>query len=232
MDNSTARRRSWLAFLRDTTFRSLRHREYALYFIGQGISFTGSWIQTTALQWSVFSTTRDPIWPPLLMIAAVAPTMLLGAVGGALADRFPKRPLIMICQVLFLVNTAALAALVWAGHAHPTVALALAAMNGLVSAVDVPARLAYVPDLIPRDDLVNAIGLNSLLFNLGRAGGPALAGLVFLFAATLPGGEVSSEVTRIGATICFTLNALSYAAEWRRTGTPAPRAPARQPDPG
>lgn len=212
MDNSTARRRSWLAFLRDTTFRSLRHREYALYFIGQGISFTGSWIQTTALQWSVFSTTRDPIWPPLLMIAAVAPTMLLGAVGGALADRFPKRPLIMICQVLFLVNTAALAALVWAGHAHPTVALALAAMNGLVSAVDVPARLAYVPDLIPRDDLVNAIGLNSLLFNLGRAGGPALAGLVFLFAATLPGGEVSSEVTRIGATICFTLNALSYAA--------------------
>lgn len=204
--------RGLFATLAATTFRSLRHRDYFLYFLGQGVSFTGSWIQTTALQWSVFSTTRDPIWPPLLMIAAVAPTMLLGAVGGALADRFPKRPLIIVCQFLFLVNAAALAALVWAGHAHPGVALALACMNGLVNAVDVPARLAYVPDLIPRDDLVNAVGLNSLLFNLGRAGGPALAGLIFLLAAGLPGGEVPTEVTRIGATVCFALNALSYAA--------------------
>lgn len=205
-------KRGLFATLAATTFRSLRHRNYAIYFVGQGVSFTGSWIQTTALQWSVFSTTGDPIWPPLLMIAAVAPTMLLGAVGGALADRFPKRPLIIVCQVLFLLNATTLAALVWAGHAHPGVALALVCVNGLVNAVDVPARLAYVPDLIPRDDLVNAVGLNSLLFNLGRAGGPALAGLMFLLAAGLPGVEVPAEVTRVGATVCFALNALSYAA--------------------
>jgi MFS family permease len=205
-------RRGLFAALAATTFRSLRHRDYAIYFAGQAVSFTGSWVQTTALQWSVFSTTRDPIWPPLLMVGAVAPTVLFGTIGGALADRLPKRPLIIACQVLFLLNAAALTLLVWLGLAHPGVALALAVLNGVINAVDLPARLAYVPDLIPRADLVNAIGLNSLLFNLGRAGGPAVAGLMFLLAAGLPGGDTPAEVTRVGASACFALNTLSYAA--------------------
>ncbi|MCU0705362.1 MAG: MFS transporter [Fimbriiglobus sp.] len=206
----TARRRNWLAFLRDNTFRSLRHRDYRLYFAGQGVSFTGSWVQSTALMWSVYTFSgNDPIWPPLILVATIAPTLLFGAVGGALADRFAKRPLILVCQALFLVNALLLAGLVWFGLATPPVALALAAMNGLVQAVDLPARLAFVPELIPKDDLVNAVGLNSLLFNLGRAIGPAIAGLAFLLCGLVVEG---SEATRVGAAVCFILNAASYAA--------------------
>src|SRR5215207_5092018 len=91
-----------LAALKATTFRSLRHRDYRLYFAGQAVSFTGSWVQSTALLWSVYALTdHDPAWPPLLLAATVGPTMLFGTVGGALADRFPKRPLILWCQALF-----------------------------------------------------------------------------------------------------------------------------------
>lgn len=201
------------AALKATTFRSLSHRDYRLYFVGQAVSFTGSWVQSTALLWSVYALTEDPIWPPLMLVAAFGPTLLLGPLGGAVADRVPKRPLIQVCQVLFLINAAVLAALVWCGLAHPLVAFGLAVLNGVVQAADLPARLAYVPELVPKDDLVNAVGLNSLLFNLGRAAGPAVAGLVFLVVGQLLGqGTPSAEVTRVGATACFTLNALSFAA--------------------
>jgi MFS family permease len=214
MDPVSPRPRNWLALLRDTTFRSLRHRDYRWYFAGQAVSFTGSWVQSTALLWSVYALTgHDPAWPPLLLAATVGPTLLLGTVGGALADRFAKRPLILGCQAVFLANAVALAALVWLGLAAPGVVLALSVMNGLVQAVDIPARLAFVPELIPKDDLVNAVGLNSLLFNLGRAVGPALAGLVFLLAGAVLGPDADSlEVTRVGAVACFVANALSYAA--------------------
>lgn len=213
MDSVAPRRRSWLAFLRDTTFRSLRHADYRLYFAGQAVSFTGSWVQSTALMWSVYALTENPMWPPLVLVATVGPTMLLGAVGGSLADRFPKRPLIMGCQVLFLFNAVALAALMWSGLAEPWVVLVMSAWNGVIQAVDIPARLAFVPELIPKDDLMNAVGLNSLLFNLGRAVGPALAGLVFLASRGLMGESADSlAVTRVGATACFLMNAVSYAA--------------------
>lgn len=158
-------------------------------------------------------TDHDPAWPPLLLAATVGPTLLLGTVGGALADRFAKRPLILWCQALFLVNAVGLAVLVWLGLVTPALVLGLAIMNGLVQAVDIPARLAFVPELIPKEDLVNAVGLNSLLFNLGRAIGPAIAGLVFLVTDGMLGPTADSrEVTRLGAMVCFVANAVSYAA--------------------
>lgn len=210
MDPATPRRRNWIELLRDTTFRSLKHRDFRLYFAGQAVSFTGTWVQSTALLWAVYSfSDHDPVWPPLILAATVGPTLLFGAVGGALADRFAKRPLILLCQVLFLLNAVVLTGLVWFDLVPPPVAVVLAVMNGLVQAVDIPARLAFVPELIGKDDLVNAVGLNSLLFNLGRAIGPGLAGLVFVLV-----GWVSEpgDVTRVGATACFALNAASYAA--------------------
>ena len=175
------------------------------------MSFTGSWVQSTALLWSVYALTADPMWPPLLLVASFGPTLLFGPVGGAIADRVPKRPLIIGCQVAFLVSAAALAVLVWFGLAHPLVALGIAVLNGVVQAVDLPARLAYVPELVPKDDLVNAVGLNSLLFNLGRAAGPAVAGLTFLVVGWLLGPNTPpTEATRIGATACFAFNAASF----------------------
>lgn len=236
MDTPPARN-SLLAALKATTFRSLRHRDYRLYFAGQAVSFTGSWVQSTALLWSVYALTKDPIWPPLMLVASFGPTLLLGPVGGAVADRVPKRPLIQACQAAFLLSAAALAVLVWFGLAHPLVAFALALFNGLVSAADLPARLAYVPDLVPKEDLVNAVGLNSLLFNTGRATGPAVAGLTFLVCGWVLGPNApDAEVTRIGATACFALNALSFAAVIvalrliRHTPPAARKAPGRLAD--
>lgn len=204
--------RSLLAALRDTTFRSLRHRNYRRYFFGQIVSFTGSWMQSAALMWLLYDATGDPRWPSYLLVAQVGPTLLLGAWGGGLADRYPKRQLILITQAAFLMNAVALALLVALGAA-PMLVLALMAANGVVQAIDLPARLAFVPDLIPREDLVNAVGLNSLVFNSARAVGPALAGVVFLLAGLaepyLPAG---TNPVAAGAVACFGLNAVSFVA--------------------
>ena len=186
------------------TFRSLRHRNYRLYFAGQLVSFTGSWMQSAALMWLVFDRTREPYWPPLLLVAQVGPTLLLGPVGGALADRLPKRKLIAATQLGFLLVAVTLATLTAVGAVYPWLLLTVMAVSGVVQAVDLPARLAFVPDLVPRDDLMNAVSLNSLLFNSGRAIGPALAGLVFLLVGD---GQAAA-----GAVWCFALNAVSFAA--------------------
>jgi Na+/melibiose symporter-like transporter len=221
-------------FLLSTTFRSLRHRDYRLYFVGQIVSFTGSWMQNAALMWFVFDRTGNPIWPPLLLVAQVGPTLLLGTWGGNLADRTPKRRLILRTQTAFLLNAGVLTALVGVGAAVPGAILALQLLNGVIQAVDLPARLAFVPDLVPRDDLINAVALNSLLFNSARAVGPAVTGQLFFVALWLveaglvPGWEVVS----LGAVLCFGANAVSYAAvlaALARIRTPGVRPPKSDP---
>ncbi len=203
-----------LRFLLDNTFRSLRHRDYCLYFLGQIVSFTGSWIQNTALMWLVFESTNDPLWPPLLLVAQVGPTLLLGTWSGTLADRIPKRRLILRTQTAFLVNACLLIALVLLGVAEPAVILGLQIVNGVIQSIDLPARLAFVPDLVPREDLVNAVSLNSLLFNCARAIGPAIAGRIFVASRWSVDGHAFPGWTpaNLGAVGCFTLNAVSYGA--------------------
>ncbi|MBI1383205.1 MAG: MFS transporter [Planctomycetaceae bacterium] len=207
-----APRRGLLGTLRHTTFRSLRHRNYRLYFFGQIVSFTGSWMQSAALMWLVYDATRNPLWPPLMLVGQVGPTLLFGPLGGALAARLPKRRLIFFTQLAFLVSTTVLAILIASDLATPLLLLAGAVANGLIQAIDLPARLAFVPDLVPRDDLINAVSLNSMLFNSARAVGPALAGLLFLLAdAAVPLLPGSRAVT-LGAVWCFGFNAVSYLA--------------------
>lgn len=203
-----------VAVLRDHTFRSLRHRNYRLYFLGQIVSFTGSWMQSAALMWLVFDQTNDPLWPPLLLVAQVGPTMLLGTWAGHLADRRPKRRLIFATQSAFLGTACLLTLLVASDLTSPWLFLGVQLLNGLIQAIDLPARLAFVPDLVPRDDLINAVSLGSLLFNSARAIGPALAGLSFLAAELVIGWGwlPGSRAVTLGAVWCFTLNALSYGA--------------------
>ena len=201
-----------LSALRDSTFRSLRHRNYRRYFYGQIVSFTGSWMQSAALMWLMYDRTADPRWPSWLLVAQVGPTILLGAWGGSLADRVPKRRLVMLTQAAFLVNAVLLTVLVATGLAAGWVVLALMGMNGVIQAVDLPARLAFVPDLVPRDDLINAVGLNSLLFNSARAVGPAVAGVWFLLAAELAPQFPGTNPVTAGAVACFAVNAVSFAA--------------------
>src|ERR1700730_12584725 len=176
-------------------FRSFRHRNYRLYFFGQLVSLTGTWMQTTALMWLAFELTHQSKWPAIITAAGCIPTFLLGAWGGTLADRWPKRTLLLLTQSGLLILALVLAGLVILGAATPTELLIIALANGLVQMVDFSPRLTFVMDMVGRDDLMNAVGLNSMLFNVTRAIGPAVAGLLLV---------------GLGPGLCFLLNALSY----------------------
>ncbi len=204
----------WAA-LRATTFRSLRHPNYRRYFCGQIISFAGSWMQSAALMWLIYDRTGDPRWPSYILVAQVGPTVLLGPWGGGLADRWPKRRLVMATQTAFLAHAAILALLTALDWAWPPIVLALMLFSGVIQAVDLPARLAFVPELVPREDLINAIGLNALLFNSARAIGPALAAAVFVateYLAAAAGLPPGWDPLTTGAVVCFVLNAASFVA--------------------
>src|SRR5262245_19086011 len=179
------------------TFRALRHRNYRLFFLGQMVSVVGSWVQLTALMWLAFRLTETSRWPALVAAAQQLPGFVLGAWGGALADRLPRRVLIIQTQTLLLVLALALAGLTFAGVATVWHLLAIAVASGVVNAVDLPARLAFLVEMVGKEDLVNAVALNSLMFNLARAAGPALGAWLLLHG---------------GPAACFLLNALSYLA--------------------
>lgn len=193
----------WRGVLAGTTFRSLKHRNYRLYFIGQFVSLTGTWIETTALMWLAFALTHQARWPAFVMAAHLFPACVFGPLGGWIADHFPKRRLVFITQFCFLGVSLTLTVLVFAGWVTVWHLFVLALAKGLVMAIDLPARLAFVPDLIPRTDLINAVALNSVLFNSARLVGPALAGVVMLLFRV-------DSLSGPGA--CFLLNTVSYIA--------------------
>jgi MFS family permease len=157
----------------------------------------GTWMQTAALNWLAFHLSDLSTWPSGIVAAQILPTFLLGALGGALADRWPKRTLIMGTQAAYLVLALLLAGLTAAGVIDPWQLLLISLANGIVQAIDLPARLAFVMDLVGREDLMNAVGLNSMLFNVARALGPALAALLLLV---------------LQPWACFLANGLSYLA--------------------
>lgn len=180
------------------TFRSLRHRNYRLYFIGQMVSLIGSWTQITALMWLAHKQSDESSrWPAFLLAAQLGPTFVFGALGGRLADRLPRRPLIICTQIVFLICAAALFTLKSIDALTLWAMLMVMLIHGVAQAIDLPARLALLPSLVARSDLSNAVALNSLLFNVARATGPALAAIL---------------LSSIGASWCFLLNAVSYVA--------------------
>jgi predicted MFS family arabinose efflux permease len=199
------------------TFRSLRHRNYRLYFAGQLVSLVGSWTQITALMWLAHQYTDSARWPAFLAAVQIGPTFLLGPWGGSLADRVPKRGLIMRTQCVFLSCALALLGLYLFDALTVTAMLIVMFVHGIVQAIDLPARLAFVPGLVARADLANAVALNSLLFNVARAIGPALAGVLLALGPN-------------GTLWCFAINAASYvvvivALAWIRVPPEASDAP-------
>ena len=145
--------------------------------------------QGAALTWLAYQLTKASIWPSLVGAMQVLPTFVLGVWGGSLADRSPKRPLIFLSQASLLFLAVLLGGLVLLGHVTPWHLLAVAAAAGIVNAIDLPARLAFVIDLVGREDLTNAIALNSLLFNTARMVGPAVTAVLFALAGA---GETRS----------------------------------------
>ncbi|WP_432523931.1 MFS transporter [Kineococcus sp. SYSU DK006] len=170
------------------TFRSLRHRDYRLWAAGALISNTGTWMQRVAQDWLVIQvlTNGSGTAGGITTGLQFGPILLLAPLAGTIADRFPQRRTLMATQAGLLVVGLAMAALVLSGHARLWHVYVLATLLGCVSAIDGPVRQTFVSQLVPPEDLPNAIGLNSASFNSARLVGPALAGLLIAWIGTGP----------------------------------------------
>lgn len=181
-----------------STLRALAHRNYRLYFFGQGVSLIGTWMQQLAMMWLVYELEHSALLLGAVGFASQIPTLFIAPLAGVFTDRWNRHRTLMATQSLALVQAAAFTAIAWTGWVEIWVILALSVGLGVINAFDIPTRQAFLTDLIERpEDLANAIALNSSLFNGARLIGPALAG--FVIAAT-------------GEWFCFLLNALSYVA--------------------
>jgi MFS family permease len=164
-----------------STFRSLRHRNFRLFFSGQLISQTGTWLTTIAQTLLVLSLTSSGFTLGLLMAAQFGPVLLLGAWAGAVVDRVDKRRLLIRLQALAMVQSFVLGLAVLSGHAGIPVIFALAAVQGAITAFDNPTRRAFVVEMVPPTDLPNAVSLNSAVMTGSRVVGPAAAGALVVW---------------------------------------------------
>ena len=153
---------------RSAMFRALRHRNYRLFFYGQLISLTGTWMQSVAQGWLVLRLTDSPFLLGLVAAANSLPVLLFSLFAGTIADRFPKRRILLITQSTAMLLAATLAGLTLSGTVHITRVLILALLLGIVNAFDAPARQAFTVEMVGREDLLNAIALNSSMFNGAR----------------------------------------------------------------
>jgi MFS family permease len=179
------------------TFRALRHRNYRLFFWGQLVSLIGTWMQQTAMSWFVYQITNSKLLLGVVAAMGSAPMMLSSIWGGSLADRYPKRSILVATQTAQMICAFFLAAGVWAGFATPLFIVIVAAFNGLAMGFDMPARQAFTVEMTSREDLLNAISLNSSIVNGARVVGPSLAGLL---------------IGAVGVAMCFFLNGLTFVA--------------------
>lgn len=168
------------------TFSALRHRNYRLFFFGQMISQIGTWMQTTAQAWLVLELTHSAVLLGLVGVMQFLPVMLFSLFGGVLADQVPKRTLLLVTQSVALVQAAILWILVITGTVQIWHIMLLAALLGVTQALDTPTRQAFVGEMVGREDLTNAIALNSSLVNLARVLGPALGGLLIAWLGVAP----------------------------------------------
>lgn len=178
-------------------FRALEVRNYRLYWLGQLVSMTGTWMQSTAQAWLVLKLTESPFAIGLVAMFQFLPVMLFSLIGGVIADRVPRYRLILLTQTLAMVVAITFGALVGFGVIQLWQIYALAALQGLINAIDQPVRQAFAVNLVDRDHRVNAVALNSMLMNASRIVGPALAGLL---------------IGSLGIAAVLYLNAASYLA--------------------
>ena len=179
------------------SFASLSIPNYRLYFGGQAVSLAGNWMQIVAELWLILKLTDSGVAVGFATALQFTGILLLGAFGGALADRIDKRKLLMISQAGMAVPAIALFAIAVTGVAEAWMVFALIGLRGLVLSVDNPARQAFVIEIVGADRVVNAVGLNSVLVHSARITGPAIAGIV---------------IALWGVALCFLLNAFSFVA--------------------
>lgn len=180
-----------------TAIRALRHRNYQLFFAGQLISLSGTWMQSVSQSWLVYRLTGSAVLLGLVGFASQIPVFLLAPIGGALADRRSRHRIILITQTAAMLLAFVLAGLTLTHRIHVWHLFVLAALLGVAYAFYVPAASAFVVDMVGKEDLMNAIALNSSLVNGARIVGPAIAGVL---------------VATIGEGWCFLINGASYIA--------------------
>jgi MFS family permease len=175
----------------------MRHRDFALFFAGAFISNTGMWMQNVTVPFVLYQATEQASWIGLGAFLQFMPALLVGGVGGVFADRFPRRRILLVSQSVNMVVALALWAAVAGGQVRPGLVLGLVALAGLSSGFGIPAWQSLVPDLVPREHLLNAVALNSAQFNATRAIGFMVGGLT---------------LARYGPEVAFAANGLSYLA--------------------
>lgn len=202
---------------------ALRHRNFRLFFWGQLISLIGTWMQSLAQSWLVYTLTHSAFQLGVVNIFQFLPVLLFSLFAGVVVDRFPRRPMIITTQIAFLLLALVLGVLTVAATVQLWQVYIIAALFGTVNAFDVPARQAFMVEMVGREDLLNGIALNSSIFNASRVFGPAIASLV---------------IQGVGTGVCFLLNAASFIAvivgllmmrvERRAATTTTTRRPLRQ----
>jgi len=177
------------------TFSALYHRDYRNFWAGQAISTIGGMIQVTALSWYVYHISGSPFLLGLMGVFEFGPVLLLTLFAGVLIERFPKKKILLVTQAVFMAQSLALAVLVWRGVTDYWIFAALALVAGVTMSIEQPTRQSYFVELVGKDDLPNAISLNSTTFNLARIIGPMIAGVIMKY---------------FGTAQCFLINGLSF----------------------
>jgi MFS family permease len=181
-----------------STFRAFKSRNYRLYFSGQSISLIGTWMQKTAVSWVIYSLTHSPLMLGVTLFASQFPSFLFSLLGGVVSDRYNRYKVLLITQIASMVQAVLLTLLIFTKHYVVWEILALSVLLGIINAFDVPARQSLVYEMIEdKNDLPNALALNSSMVNLSRLIGPGIAGIV---------------LEKLGDDVCFLLNALSFVA--------------------
>ncbi|WP_371379688.1 MFS transporter [Sporomusa aerivorans] len=178
--------------------RALRHRNYRLFFTGQTISMTGTWMQDIAINWLIYQLTGSPLMLGTVNFCSKIPGLLLGPLAGLVADRFNKHRIIIFTQCMSLLQALVMAMLVLSNRIEVWHVIALGTLLGCIQAFDLPARHAFIVDMVDnREDMNNAIALNSIIINAARLVGPSVAGIL---------------IAIVGEGVCFLLNAGSFIA--------------------
>jgi MFS family permease len=178
-------------------FIALRHRNFRLFWIGQLISLTGTWMQTTGQAWLVLELTHSGLQLGIVGALQFLPILLFSIFGGVIADRWPKRRVLLFTQSAALIQATILWLLVATGNIQLWQVYVLALLLGLTNSLDMPTRQSFVVEMVGREELPNAVALNSLLFNMARIVGPGLGGVIIAFS---------------GVSLLFLLNAISFIA--------------------
>ena len=179
------------------TFRAFRHRNFRLFLFGQIVSLVGTWMQNVAQAWLVYRLSHSALLLGTAWFCSQIPVFALGSIGGVMSDRHSRHRIVVTTQILSMLQAFALGILTLSGHVRVWHILALALTLGTINAFDMPARQALIVQLANKEDLLNAISLNSAIFNAARIVGPAIAGLL---------------VAALGEGVCFVLNGVSFLA--------------------